>query len=69
MARRRKRFLVEFPDGITDLIVAHPGGHIDLIEVDYGDDEITVLVPEDDEGSDAEDAIDPDEATGRPRRR
>jgi hypothetical protein len=37
MTKRRKRFLVEFPEGVTDIIVAHPGGHIDVITLDPGD--------------------------------
>lgn len=38
MTKRQKRFLVEFPDDTTELIIAHPGGHIDVIEVDRGDE-------------------------------
>jgi hypothetical protein len=58
MTKRQKRFLVEFPDDTTELIIAHPGGHIDVIEVDRGDES-------DDDDPEGED---PDEVLPTPRR-
>ena len=70
MVKKRKRFLVEFPDDVTDLIVAHPGGHVDLIEVDHGDSDDDDDLDEPDDGQQEEDSSEvEDEPAGRARRR
>lgn len=66
MTKRQKRFLVEFPDDITELIIAHPGGHIDVIEVDHGEDR-EEEAPEDVEEGVAEEP--PSDLSHRPRRK
>lgn len=34
--RARKRLIVEIADDVTEVILVHPGGHIDAIQVDRG---------------------------------
>jgi hypothetical protein len=62
MTKQQKRFLVEFPDDIDELIIAHPGGHIDVIEVDRGDG-VDEDESEDDDALE-EDVVSPERGSG-----
>lgn len=40
MTKIRRRAVAEYPDDATDLIVVHPSGHVDIIELDQDDNDI-----------------------------